>query len=55
MDAATLELRNVSKQYPGAAAPAIADLSLEVEAGEICVLVGPSAAARPPPCGWSTG
>jgi osmoprotectant transport system ATP-binding protein len=46
MDAATLELRHVSKQYPGAAAPAITDLSLEVGAGEICVLVGPSGCGK---------
>ena len=46
MDAATLELRNVSKQYPGAEAPAIEDLSLEVGAGEICVLVGPSGCGK---------
>ncbi len=46
MDAATLELRNVSKRYPGANAPAIADLSLEVGAGEICVLVGPSGCGK---------
>jgi osmoprotectant transport system ATP-binding protein len=44
--AATLELRHVSKTYPGAAAPAIVDLSLEVAAGEICVLVGPSGCGK---------
>ena len=46
MDAATLELRNVRKTYPGAAAPAIADLNLQVGAGEICVLVGPSGCGK---------
>ncbi|MCW3011517.1 MAG: glycine betaine/L-proline transporter, ATPase subunit [Solirubrobacterales bacterium] len=46
MDAATLELRNVSKHYPGAPKPAIDDLSLEVGAGEICVLVGPSGCGK---------
>jgi osmoprotectant transport system ATP-binding protein len=44
--AATLELRHVSKTYPGAAEPAIRDLSLKVEAGEICVLVGPSGCGK---------
>ncbi|MTD43205.1 ATP-binding cassette domain-containing protein [Conexibacter sp. W3-3-2] len=44
--AATLELRNVSKRYPGAAEAAIEDLSLEVPAGEICVLVGPSGCGK---------
>ena len=40
--AATLEFRAATKQYPGAPAPAVDELSLEVPAGEICVLVGPS-------------
>jgi osmoprotectant transport system ATP-binding protein len=44
--AATLEFRNVSKTYPGSAAPAIQDLSLEVPAGEVCVLVGPSGCGK---------
>jgi osmoprotectant transport system ATP-binding protein len=52
--AATLEFRNVQKVYPGTPEPAIQDLSLEICAGEICVLVGPSAAARRPRCAWST-
>jgi osmoprotectant transport system ATP-binding protein len=39
-----LELRHVSKRYPGARAPAIADLT--VGAGEICVLVGPSGSGK---------
>ncbi len=46
MRAATLEFRHVSKQYPGAPKPAIRDLSLEVAAGEICVLVGPSGCGK---------
>jgi osmoprotectant transport system ATP-binding protein len=44
--AAPLELRNVRKQYPGSARPAIEDLSLTVPAGEICVLVGPSGCGK---------
>ena len=44
--ALTLELRNVSKRYPGARSPAIADLSLTVGAGEVCVLVGPSGSGK---------
>jgi osmoprotectant transport system ATP-binding protein len=44
--AAPLELRHVTKRYPGQAAPAIADLSLEVPAGEVCVLVGPSGSGK---------
>jgi osmoprotectant transport system ATP-binding protein len=44
--AATLEFRNVSKTYDGSAEPAIQDLSFEVPAGEICVLVGPSGCGK---------
>jgi osmoprotectant transport system ATP-binding protein len=41
-----LELQHVTKRYPGQAAPAISDLSLEVAAGEVCVLVGPSGSGK---------
>jgi osmoprotectant transport system ATP-binding protein len=44
--AAQLELRNVSKRYPGQREAAIADLSLTVPAGEVCVLVGPSGSGK---------
>jgi osmoprotectant transport system ATP-binding protein len=44
--AATLELRKVTKRYPGASEPAVDELSLEVPAGEICVLVGPSGCGK---------
>jgi osmoprotectant transport system ATP-binding protein len=44
--AATLELRDVSKQYPGQPRPAIVNLSLRVSAGEVCVLVGPSGSGK---------
>jgi len=44
--AATLEFRNVSKTYEGSAEPAIQDLSFEVPAGEVCVLVGPSGCGK---------
>ena len=36
----------MTKRYPGQDEPAIHDLSLEVEAGEICVLVGPSGSGK---------
>jgi osmoprotectant transport system ATP-binding protein len=44
--AARLELRHVCKRYPGQRQPAIPDLSLEVPAGEVCVLVGPSGSGK---------
>jgi osmoprotectant transport system ATP-binding protein len=44
--AASLELREVTKHYPGAEKPAVDGLSLEVPAGEICVLVGPSGCGK---------
>jgi len=46
VSAATLEFRNVSKRYPGSSEAAIEELSLEVPAGEICVLVGPSGCGK---------
>jgi osmoprotectant transport system ATP-binding protein len=45
-DAATVEFRHVEKRYPGAVAPAIRDLSFEVPAGRMCVLVGPSGCGK---------
>ncbi len=44
--AAPLEFREVVKRYPGAEKPAVNELSLEVPAGEICVLVGPSGCGK---------
>jgi osmoprotectant transport system ATP-binding protein len=45
-DAATLEFRSTTKRYPGQDEPAVDSLSLEVPAGEICVLVGPSGCGK---------
>jgi osmoprotectant transport system ATP-binding protein len=44
--AASLRFEDVQKHYPDASAPAIESLSLEVPAGEICVLVGPSGCGK---------
>jgi osmoprotectant transport system ATP-binding protein len=44
--AATLEFREATKRYPGQDRPAVDGLSLEVPAGEICVLVGPSGCGK---------
>jgi osmoprotectant transport system ATP-binding protein len=44
--AASLEFREATKIYPGSDRPAVDRLSLEVGAGEICVLVGPSGCGK---------
>src|SRR5919201_199581 len=44
--AAEIVFRNVTKRYPGRRAAAVSDLSLDVPAGEICVLVGPSGGGK---------
>jgi len=41
-----LEFRAATKRYPGSSSPAVDQLSLEVPAGEICVLVGPSGCGK---------
>lgn len=43
-----ISLKNVSKSYPGAEAPAVNNLDLDIREGEVLVLVGPSG------CGKST-
>jgi osmoprotectant transport system ATP-binding protein len=43
-----IELEHVAKIFPGQVTPAVGDLSLEVQEGEIAVLIGPSG------CGKST-
>jgi osmoprotectant transport system ATP-binding protein len=44
--AASVAFRHVTKRYRGAETDAVSDLSLEVQAGEICVLVGPSGCGK---------
>ncbi|MEA2426306.1 MAG: osmoprotectant transport system ATP-binding protein [Thermoleophilaceae bacterium] len=44
--AATLEFRGATKRYAGTDRPAVDHLSLEVPAGDICVLVGPSGCGK---------
>jgi osmoprotectant transport system ATP-binding protein len=44
--AAPVTFRSVTKRYPGAAEPAVRELTLDVPAGEICVLVGPSGSGK---------
>ena len=48
MSDALIQLQQVSKKYPGTDTPAVADLTLDINRGEILVLVGPSG------CGKST-
>ena len=45
-EALSVEFREATKRYPGADRPAVEKLSLEVPAGEICVLVGPSGCGK---------
>jgi osmoprotectant transport system ATP-binding protein len=44
--AASVSYRDVTKRYRGQSSPAISHLSLEVPAGDICVLVGPSGCGK---------
>jgi osmoprotectant transport system ATP-binding protein len=44
--ASSVRYEETTKQYPGAGAPAVDKLTLEVPAGEICVLVGPSGCGK---------
>ena len=45
-EALSVEFRAATKVYAGADRPAVDGLSLEVQAGEICVLVGPSGCGK---------
>src|SRR5918992_1339873 len=45
-EALSVEYREVTKRYAGAAEPAVRDLSVDVAAGEICVFVGPSGCGK---------
>jgi osmoprotectant transport system ATP-binding protein len=44
--ASSVRYDGATKQYPGASEPAVGELTLEVPAGEICVLVGPSGCGK---------
>jgi osmoprotectant transport system ATP-binding protein len=43
---AVLAFHETTKVYPGRRTPAVSNLSLEVPAGEICVLIGPSGSGK---------
>ena len=44
--AATVAFADATKVYPGRRTPAVSDLTLEIPAGEICVLIGPSGSGK---------
>ena len=44
--AAELAFHEATKVYPGRRTPAVSNLTLEVSAGEICVLIGPSGSGK---------
>jgi osmoprotectant transport system ATP-binding protein len=44
--AAELAFHEATKVYPGRKTPAVSNLTLEVPAGEICVLIGPSGSGK---------
>ncbi|HEX8051243.1 MAG TPA: ATP-binding cassette domain-containing protein [Solirubrobacterales bacterium] len=44
--ASSVRYEEATKRYPGAAEPAVDRLTLEIPAGEICVLVGPSGCGK---------
>jgi osmoprotectant transport system ATP-binding protein len=44
--ASSVRYEHVTKRYPGSDSPAVEDLTLEVPAGDICVLVGPSGCGK---------
>jgi osmoprotectant transport system ATP-binding protein len=44
--AAVLAFQEATKVYPGRRTPAVSNLTLEVPAGEICVLIGPSGSGK---------
>ncbi|RSM70413.1 glycine/betaine ABC transporter permease [Amycolatopsis sp. WAC 01375] len=46
MGGETIELRDVSKHYPGRAVPAVESLTMRIPAGEIVVLTGPSGCGK---------
>jgi osmoprotectant transport system ATP-binding protein len=45
-EAPAVAFKGVMKRYPGADEPALRELDLEVQGGEICVLVGPSGSGK---------
>lgn len=45
-DASPVRYQGVTKRYPGADSDAVHDLNLEIQSGEICVLVGPSGCGK---------
>jgi osmoprotectant transport system ATP-binding protein len=45
-EAPSVAFRQVTKRYPGESEPALRELDLDVQSGEICVFVGPSGSGK---------
>jgi ABC-type ATPase involved in cell division len=51
MSETLIRLENVSKAYPGTEAPAVGNLTMDVQEGEVSFLLAHRVAGRALPCG----
>ena len=52
VDPVRVEIRGLTKSF--GPVRAVSDLGFTVEPGTVTGFLGPTAPARPPPCGWSS-